>query len=64
MLLYHRYVFVSLTYRRLCAIARSGVVSLELKIVAVMYFSHLRVVLAFVHVNSVSNALPILSMPV
>ena len=63
-LLYHRYVFVSLTYRRLCAIARSGVVSLELKIVAVMYFSHLRVVLAFVHVNSVSNALPILSMPV
>ena len=29
-----------------------------------MYFSHLRVVLAFIHVNSVSNALPILSVPV
>ena len=57
-------IWIHFMYRRLRAVARPGVVSLEFKTVAVMHFSHLRVVLAFVRVNSVSNALPILSVPV
>lgn len=58
-------IWIHFTYRRLRAVAlEAGVVSLEFKTVAVMHFSHLREVLAFVRVNSVSNALPILSVPV